>query len=175
MSIKIKDFQKETLDNEKVYIIQDLGSVTVKRYLPVDEKLALIGKVATEAHDADYNFSNPLKFKVYLDLNLLKAYTDLEFTEEDLASPQYVYDTLAQSGYLNTLLDMIPEEEKMTIKRYAKDTVNSIYAYQNSAMGIMETLSQNYSDLDLDITKLQQKLANTQDLDLIKQIMEKAY
>ena len=38
--------------------------VMVKQYLPIQDKLALIGRVIERAHEEDYNFSNPVKADV---------------------------------------------------------------------------------------------------------------
>ena len=48
--------------------------------------------------------------------------------------------------------------------------VDSIYAYQNSTVGIMDTISQDYSQLNLDANEIQKKLADPNNLELLKQI-----
>ena len=53
--------------NQEIATIQVEGTenvIEVRQYLPIDEKLGLIGRVIELAHD-DNNFSNPLKLKVY--------------------------------------------------------------------------------------------------------------
>jgi hypothetical protein len=71
--------------------------------LPVNEKLDLIGRVAMLAHDADYNFANPLKIQVYLELLMIMRYTNIDFPVEndtDLINAPELYDILARSGLL---------------------------------------------------------------------------
>ena len=40
-------------------------TIAVKQYLPIQEKLTLIGRVIEQAHDQDQNFANPLKITVF--------------------------------------------------------------------------------------------------------------
>ena len=57
------------------------NSIEVQQYLPVDEKLGLIGRVIELAHDTN-NFSNPLKMEVYYTLEMITTYTNISFTEK---------------------------------------------------------------------------------------------
>ena len=52
-------------------------TIAVKQYLPIQEKLELIGKVVMQAHEQDENYSNPVKAGVYRDLEVIFAYTNI--------------------------------------------------------------------------------------------------
>jgi hypothetical protein len=52
-------------------------------------------------------------------------------------------------------------------------TQNAFYTYRSSVLGILDMLQADYSDLNLDITELQSKLANGENIDLIKKIIDK--
>lgn len=173
MTIKLNELVPEVIVlDPKTYEINE-QKVEVRQYLPVDEKLDLIGRIAMAAHDADYNFANPLKIEVYLDLFMILKYTNIEFPVNeinDLIDAPNVYDQLAASGLLTQILELIPEGERKTIEKYAKKTITSIYTYQNSAMGILSNISTEYQDMDQGIMELREKIA-TADLSTLKEIM----
>jgi hypothetical protein len=52
-------------------------------------------------------------------------------------------------------------------------TQEAYYKYRNSVMGILDNISTDYSDLDLDITKLQEKIGNAENIEFLKNVMTK--
>ena len=48
-----------------------------------------------------------------------------------------------------------------------------IYEFKNSAMGILETVSTDYNDLNLDAQNIQKALGNPENLTLLKDVMTK--
>ena len=55
--------------------------IEIKQYLPVNDKLELISNVINLAHDEN-NFSNPVKVSVFTTLEIMYAYTNINFTEK---------------------------------------------------------------------------------------------
>lgn len=147
--------------------------VEIRQYLSVNEKLDLIGRVIELAHDMNYNFSNPLKTEVYFVVEVIRAYTNINFTEKQLEEPQKIYDALQSSGILDSLLLAIPEKEMKSLRHNLAATQRAYYLYRNSLIGLLEQVSTDYSDLDLDITELQKKLANGENIELVKNIIDK--
>lgn len=146
--------------------------IEVRQYLPVDEKLALIGRVIELAHDEN-NFSNPLKTEVYFALEVIEAYTNIAFTEKQKENPPKLYDALVSSGWINRIVEVIPESEVITLRNRVNDTIKAYYKYRNSALGVMEALSQDYTDLNFDVAQLTEKLQNGQNIELVKDILNK--
>ena len=146
-------------------------TIAVKQYLPIQEKLELIGKVIMAAHEQDENYSNPVKAGVYRDLEVIFAYTNISFTDKQKEDLPKLYDMLYSSGVIAEVLKNIPENEYMEIVFGVRDSIEAIYKYQNSVLGILDTIKADYSNLDLDITKLSSKLTNTDNLDMIKSIL----
>ena len=64
----------------KTVIINE-QEIEIKQYLPVNEKLRLIGDVIAQAADEN-NFSNPIKLEVFTKLEIVFTYTNLSFTEK---------------------------------------------------------------------------------------------
>ena len=146
--------------------------IEVKQYLPINEKLELISSVINSAADEN-NFSNPVKENVFLTLEILYHYTNINFTDKQKEDPVKLYDLVVSSGLVNKVTDLIPEEELDEVINGVAQSVKAIYTYRNSALGILESISQDYSALNLDATEIQQKLADPDNMALLKQVLTK--
>lgn len=159
--------------NEEVGILHiNEQDIEVKQYLPINEKLELISSVINSAADEN-NFSNPVKENVFLTLEILYHYTNINFTDKQKEDPVKLYDLVVSSGLVNKVTDLIPEEELDEVINGVAQSVKAIYTYKNSVLGILESISQDYSDLNLDATEIQQKLADPDNMALLKQILTK--
>lgn len=147
-------------------------NIEVKQYLPINEKLELISSVINSAADEN-NFSNPVKENVFLTLEILYHYTNINFTDKQKEDPVKLYDLVVSSGLVNKITDLIPEEELDEVINGVAQSVKAIYAYRNSVLGILESISQDYSALNLDATEIQQKLADPDNMALLKQVLTK--
>ena len=65
--------------------------IEVKQYLPINEKLNLISNVINFAHDEN-NYSNPVKVDVYTALEIMYAYTNINFTDKQKEDVTKLYD-----------------------------------------------------------------------------------
>ena len=146
--------------------------IEVKQYLPINEKLELISSVINSAADEN-NFSNPIKENVFLTLEILYHYTNINFTDKQKEDPAKLYDLVVSSGLVNKITDLIPEEELDEVINGVAQSVKAIYTYRNSVLGILENISQDYSALNLDATEIQQKLADPDNMALLKQVLTK--
>ena len=147
-------------------------NIEVKQYLPINEKLELISSVINSAADEN-NFSNPVKENVFLTLEILYHYTNINFTDKQKEDSVKLYDLVVSSGLVNKVTDLIPEEELDEVINGVAQSVKAIYTYKNSILGILESISQDYSSLNLDATEIQQKLADPDNMELLKQILTK--
>lgn len=146
--------------------------IEVKQYLPVNDKLDLIARVLNGAHDEN-NFPNPVKIEVIGALEIIMAYTNLSFTEKQKEDVAKLYDLLETNGVIDQIVSAIPEEEYNFIIDGIDDTIEAVYTYQNSVLGILDSVGQDYSNLELDAINIQQKLANTENLGLLKDVLTK--
>lgn len=159
--------------NEEVGILHiNEQDIEVKQYLPINEKLELISSVINSAADEN-NFSNPIKENLFLTLEILYHYTNINFTDKQKEDPVKLYDLVVSSGLVNKVTDLIPEEELDEVINGVAQSVKAVYTYRNSALGILESISQDYSNLDLDATEIQQKLADPDNMALLKQVLTK--
>ena len=159
--------------NEEITTLQlsDEITIEVRQYLPIQEKLALISRVAERAHEQDNNYSNPVKAKVYTELELIFNYTNISFTEKQLEDIPKLYDQLFSSGVLWIILNEIPQTEKDMIINGVDETIKSIYSYQNSAQGILDTLQANKETANFDVKELKESIKELSNSPLVKEII----
>ena len=141
--------------------------IEVKQYLPVNDKLELISNVINFAHDEN-NFSNPVKVSVFTTLEIMYAYTNINFTDKQKEDPTKLYDMLISSGLVAAVVNAIPESEYNEILHGVSDSIDAVYTYQNSIMGILDTISTDYSNLNFDATEIQKKLGDPENMELLK-------
>ena len=147
--------------------------IEIKQYLPMQDKLNLMSKVINLSHDKDSNYSNPVKVDIYTKLNIIENYTNITFTDKQKEDVCKLYDLFKESGLMEEILNAIPEQEIIEIENSIKKAIKSIYAYQNSVMGILDNVSSDYSNLNLDALNIQEALGDPNNLTLLKQVIDK--
>ena len=165
LGLKKKDEVKTVNINNNV--------IEVKQYLPINDKLALISRVINLSHDSSNNFANPVQVEVIGTIEIIAAYTNLSFTEKQKEDYAKLYDLLEENGITKDLIGAIPEDEYAFLIDGINDSIEAVYKYQNSILGILEVISQDYSNLDFDATKIQQQLADPDNLSLLKDVLTK--
>lgn len=163
---------KEELN--KVQTVEYNGqTIEVKQYLPVIEKSELITRVLNNSVDENNGYYNLLKMDMYLALEIVYAYSNISFTEKQKEDSAKLYDMLNASRVLNLIIGLVPEGEFYYLNKTVHEMANNIVAYRNSAMGIMERITTDYSNLDLDATAIQKELADPNNMTLLKDILTK--
>ena len=143
----------------------------VKNYLPFEEKLELVSRIINNSID-DNGFYNPMRVKFNMVLETVYAYTNLSFTEKMKEDSFKLYDILMSTGIFEQIVEVI-RDDWIEIKQDVWDTVNSIYNYKNSVMGILDTISTDYSNLNLDATEIQKKLSDPNNMQLLRDVINK--
>ena len=146
--------------------------IEVKQYLPVNEKLTLISNVINQSIDKN-NFNNPLQVKVFTLLEIVYNYTNINFTDKQKEDSAKLYDMLYSSGFIAEVLDNIPNKEYDEIIEYTNKSIKAHYDYKNSVMGILENISADYSNLNLDATEIQKKIGDPENMALLKDVLTK--
>jgi hypothetical protein len=91
---------------------------------------------------------------VYTTLEILFKYTNINFTDKQKEDVLKLYDLVISSGLYSEIIKLIPEEEYNKLITTVEKTINAVYAYQNSILGILDTISEDYSSLDFDATSI---------------------
>ena len=159
--------------NQETTVIHiDEYDVEIKNYLPINDKLELITNVINNSID-EHNYMNPVKVDMYTELEIVEKYTNLTFTDKQKEDIEKLYDLLKGNGIILKVCNAIPTEEIMELRDAIRRSVNSVYTYRNSVLGILETISTDYSNLDFNATEIQKKLADPQNMELLKSVLTK--
>ena len=144
----------------------------VKYYLPIKEKIDMISKIINQSID-DNDFYNPIRIQIYTVLEVTYAYTNLSFTEKQKEDPFKLYDLLVSSKIFKSIVDCIYEDDWIEIQESIIQTIDNIYKFKNSALGILETVSSDYSGLNLDAQNIQASLADPENMSFLKDVLTK--
>ena len=159
------------IDKVQVVTINGL-EIEVKQYLPVAEKLELIANVLNNSAD-DNNFANPVKTYVLSHLEIIYAYTNLSFTDKQKEDPAKLYDILETNGIIDSIILALPPSEYDNLIEDITSTIDAYYKYKNSALGILEAATTYYKNLDLEASDIQKKIADPDNLTLLKDVITK--
>ena len=163
---------KDKLDEFQTVEFND-QTVEVKQYLPIAEKAELISRVLNNSVDDDAGYYNNLKLDMWLALEIVYAYSNINFTEKQKSDPMKLYDLLSSNKLLNLIIGLVPESEFYYLTKVTHELATAIYTYRNSALGILDSIGRDYSNLNLDATEIQKKLADTQNLTILNNVVEK--
>ena len=160
------------LNNQVTNIYYNEQEIEVKQYISVNDKLKLISDIINKTID-EHSFCNPVQVKVFIALGIIEYYTNINLTDKQKEDPVKLFDLLQSNGLIGQICNAIPTEEFDDLNNGVWDSINSIYTYQNSAMGIMNNLSADYSNLDFDASAIQQKLGDGQNVEFLKEVLAK--
>lgn len=163
-----------TKNTEVKIFVYNEQEIEVKQYLPIEEKLELIANAINNVLATDENkFPNYIKLEMYLKLEIVFKYTNLSFTEKQKEDLPKLYDLLAGNHIFDLIDEVLPSKEVLNLQIQANKLFKGIHEYNNSAYGILDNVSKNYSDMELDINKLRNDLATADGLDIIKNVVDK--
>jgi len=144
----------------------------VRHYLPFAEKLDLVSRIINQSTD-DNGFYNPMRVKLYMTLEVVYAYTNLSFTEKMKEDPFKLYDILVSTNIFTNIVNVICEKDWTEIQENVWATIKNIYEYRNSIMGILDTVSTDYSNLNLDANEIKETLSDANNLKLLRDVVTK--
>lgn len=164
LGLKVNQEVKEITFNEQV--------IEVKQYLPIENKLELITQVINDSSDEN-NFSNPVKIDLHTVLGFISFYTNITFTDKQKEDPAKLCDLVLSGGLWARVAAAIPEAEKDSVRSGIDRAIKSIYKYRNSVLGILDTVSSDYSNLNLDANAIQDQLSNPDNMSLLRNVLDK--
>ena len=147
-------------------------SIEVKYYLPTEEKMIMISNIINQSLDGN-GYYNPMKIKVFTVLEVMYAYTNLSFTAKQKETPYKLYDQLISNGIFQEVQKNIFDGDWKEIEGTIMTTIDNVYKYKNSIVGILDTISTDYSNLEFDAQSIQESLANPESLELLKSVLTK--
>ena len=162
---------KKVNDKVKNITFNDI-EIEVKQYLPIQDKLIIIGNAINNAADNN-RFANPIKIDMYLALEIIMAYTDLSFTDKQKEDMPKLYDLFVSSGLLNEIYAAIPKSELDMLHYNAMRIAELMYNQMNSVYGIMENIANDYSEVGTQAEDIKKKIADPNNLTFLKDVMNK--
>lgn len=149
-------------------------TISVVQYLPLEKKLAIMQNIIEQAGNNEEGFYNIVKLTVFYTIEMLRAYTNISFTEKQLEDPQKLYDIIVLNKIWDTVKQSIPEDEVNYIWENTCVLAREITDYNHSALGILKLAKEDYSDLELDVNDLTNTLTQSENnLNLVKGLLTK--
>lgn len=115
--------------------------ITVKEYLPVEDKIDLIA-IALQKAEED-GIYNELLLDVYFHLNIIYLYTNIEFSDEDRLNELELYDKLDTNGIINDVIANMNQNEYNNLKDYLTVMKESHLKYDNTAAAVLQRMIQD--------------------------------
>ena len=148
--------------------------IQIREYLPIEDKISVIERIVNQSLD-DNNFANPARIMINTVLEVIFAYTtNINFTDKQKEDRLGLYDLLVSSGLWKAIKNKLADVGELSIiQTTVREVIDEVYKYKNSALGILQAVNEDYSNLDLDATKLQEKIGNKENMEFLKEVMDK--
>ena len=148
--------------------------IEIKEYLPIKDKMALIEKIVNQSLD-ERNYANIVNIHINEVLEITFAYTtNINFTEKQKEDRLGLYDLLVSSGLWEKIYIKLCESKEFEyIDTCIHQMLDEFYKYRDSILGILDTVNADYSNLVLDAEGIQNKLADPDNLTLLKDVVTK--
>ena len=146
--------------------------IEVEQYLPLEKKLDLIIAVIEQSGNSEQGFFNLVQLQTYYTIEMVKAYTNISFTDKQMEDIPKLYDGLMLNDVWAFVEDKIPATEKEYIWNNILEMANRVTEYQNSVLGILKQLTENKDAIDFDLTEAIGKMQNPETIGLLKQLVD---
>lgn len=138
--------------------------IEVKQYLPIINKMEMIDRIVNDCMARNDHYYNPGEVEAALILGIVEYYTNISFTEKQLSNTAKLYDTVVSSGLAKKIISAISDEETNTIEGLLMNSLENVYKQRNSIVGVLETISTDYSNLKLDAQEVRNELVADKDI-----------
>lgn len=146
--------------------------IEIRQYLPIEDKLNLLGDIVYQAGNGEEGFFNLVKLEVFYTVAMIQAYTNISFTDKQLEDIPKLYDALRLNDVWAAVYDAIPAEETEYMWDNLLSLAREMTQYHNSALGILRQLTENQNDLDFNLEHLFDKISDPEQLQLVKRLLE---
>lgn len=149
------------------------AEVSVAQYLPLEEKLNLIQSVIEQSGNNEEGFYNIIKLRTYYTIEMLRAYTNISFTEKQLEDIPKLYDAITINHIWEEVSEVIPDDELEYTWGNTRKLAREITDYNHSALGIIKAMGTDYTNLFNNVDELENKISNPETIKLVKDIVTK--
>ena len=149
-------------------------NIEVKQYLPINDKATLVAQILNYTlNNGENRFANPLQIEVMTLLGIIEKYTNINFTEKQKEDPAKLYDLIVSSGLWGNILNSLDNDDYEVLLHYIDEAIKSYYSYYNSVFGILDSINTDYNNMNLDATEIQKKLADPENMSLLRDVLSK--
>lgn len=171
-------FSKLGLNKTKIQEIKEVvyneQNIEIKQYLDTETKFEMMNYIVNNTINSSENsFKNSMHLEIYTNLAIVFYYSNINFTEKQKEEILKLYDLLESNGFFDFIISHIPETEYNFIITNVEELLNSFYNYKNSALGIIETISQDYDQTKFNLDEISAKLTNQDSLEMVKNVISK--
>ena len=149
-------------------------NIEVKQYLPINDKATIVATILNYTlNNGENRFPNPLQVEVFTLLQVIEKYTNITFTDKQKEDPAKLYDLITSSGLWNVIMDNLNMDDYHLLLKHIDKSIKSYYEYHNSIFGILDSINNDYSNLNLDATEIAKALGNPEDMSLLREVLAK--
>jgi hypothetical protein len=113
--------------------------ISVKKYLPVEQKAAIISLCVKGS--VFENIVNEVLMDAYFHVFIVENYTDIAFLENlGISDVLKIYDQLRISGVLDAIISVIPFEEYNSLVDAANSFKDQMNEYKRSGNSLLESI-----------------------------------
>lgn len=112
--------------------------ISVKTYLPIEDKITLIQLVAQQS--IEDGIFMPVKVDMYMGVYMIFFYSDLEFTDEEKENVPQLFDEMFTSGLYNAIIAAIPVTEVKLLYDNLDKYIYKVEKYNSSNMYLLNRL-----------------------------------
>ena len=162
--IEYKELGLSTLDETISFTFKD-KTIKVKKYFPIADKYDVIMITLQKAYED--GIYNSLRLDQYFILNLIYAFSNIEFSAEDRQDEDKLYDELESSGFIDkflTCVDSKTYQEMYDIITYLTETLQT---YNSSFSGTMKKI---IGDMSVNAEEIQ-KIVDNFDKDKFQEVI----
>lgn len=161
--------------NNDIKIVEYNGqAIEIKQYLSINEKAVIASNVLNNViGNGITRFINPLQMEVYTLLFVVDAYTNISFTEKQKEDSAKLYDLIVGSGLWDIIFNELNKDDYEKLLTYIEKSIKSFFDYYNSIYGILDNINKEYEQMDFDANEIQKKLADPENMALLKDVLSK--
>lgn len=154
-------------------IVIDDQKIIVEQYLPLEEKVNLITSVIEQSGNGEEGFFNIVKLEAYYIIEMIRAYTNISFTEKQLEDITKLYDAIKLNDIWSVVSEAIPESERKYIWDSILALAREITTYNNSVLGVLKAISNDRDNLNFDVKEIINEIKDPEALTLLKSMLDK--
>lgn len=152
-------------------IVFNEQEIEVKQYLPIEDKLDLIGRIVNASVD-DNGYYNPVKIHIFSILGIIESYSNLNITDKQKEDVFKLYDLFVSTGLSAAIFNAANPFEIKQLQGWIAELIDSIYSYKNSILGMLDIIKEDYDSLNLDASVIEEKLGNKENLQFLKEVLD---